>query len=98
MTPYEIITSVFWGAQLALIWKGLVQMGRASKEREPILESLRSSTEELRKSREESRGGLKELIEQGRESREKSGAIMESLREITAEMKAAREAREQAHA
>ena len=33
MTAYEIVTSVFWGGQLLLIDMGLVQMGRASKER-----------------------------------------------------------------
>ena len=47
MTAYEIITSIFWGAQLFLIWKGLGQMENASKGREPILEALKAQTKSL---------------------------------------------------
>ena len=61
MTAYEIVTSIFWGAQLFLIWRGLVQMGKASKERTPILKTLEAHTE-----------ALKEVINELKVSRERT--------------------------
>ena len=45
MMTYEIISCNFWGGQLFLIFLGLMQMRKASRERDRIINAQLSSLE-----------------------------------------------------